>query len=580
MANIREFENPITDLQPNETAARLTAQEASHQESAGNAFGAEIGGGIKAVGDVAVKYATYQDTTALAGRSATLLADKMQEWNQIAKNSDPNDPTVAADFLKNNLQPALDKLRDSAWTEGGQNYAGNQADSIFAHITQVTQADMAQKAGQGAITAVAQTANALSVAAANDPAGVEKYLGMLDASVAKIVKDNPSLSVDVATKLHDSILQTAKEGLTKSAVQAAIQANPDEGMKLAQRPALAPYINGAEVKQFDAYARANKRAEDIDRRQAEADDRRQAEQKSQDQIGNYETKLYDDNGNFAPPKNFTKTILNDPAVLPKDKGPFLSMVNRLAAAGNAKADTDGLVNHLLIAAADGSLTPADVYQYVGANNPTGKQLTQQSANFVLGALRGSAEDRQAGAILADGIKQAQSIVSPIDNLTRAFTAADGAQRSAALASAAQLQYMEGLKDGKRPSDLLTPGRPDYIFTKDFLDQYRKSPNGPGGTGILGGLPPVSGTAAPAGKTGTSDRVSGQAAPPIAATTPNSTPVPVPGGPPPPAPAPAPTPGANVDGTISPAQQKGSAAVRNSRAVPATRPSLDDLFKGK
>ena len=525
MANIREYTSDINDLQPQETAARLTAQEASHQASAGNEFGAAIGEGVKAVGDVGVKYATYQDTTALAGKSATLLADKMQEWNQIAKNSDPNDPTVAADFLKNNLQPALDKLRESAWTDGGQQYAGNQADSIFAHITQVTAADMAQKAGQGAITAVAQTANALSVAAANDPAGVDKYLGMLDAAVAAIVKGNPSLDVATATKLHDAILQTAKEGLVKSAVQAAIQANPDEGVKLAAKPALAPYINGAEVKQFDAYARANKRAEDTDRRQNEADDRRKAEQRSQDAIGNYESKLYDDNGNFAPPKNFTKTILNDAAILPKDKGPFLSMVNRLAAQGNAKSDTDGLVNHLLIAAAGGSLTPADVYQYVGAGNPTGKQLTQTSANFVLSALKGSADEKRAGAILADQITSAQRDVAPIDSFTRAFTAADGAKRSADLATAAQLAYMEGKKQGVSSYDLLTPGRPGYIFTKDFLDQFRKSTATSGG--ILTLPPPVS--AGSPGKAG--GRVNENAPPvpapppPLPTKTPAATPAP-------------------------------------------------------
>lgn len=574
MANIREFANPINDLQPTEVSARLTAQLANDQAQTGRQIGSAVGGGVQAVGDVGVKYATYKDTTALAGRSATLLASKMLEWQQLAKTSDPNDPTVAQNFLENNLKPSLDALRESAWTEGGQSYAGNQADSIFAHLTTMTAATTSAQAGEQTASTVAQVFNALSGAAAADPASVDMLLKHLDDAVNKIVASNPALTADQVAHLKSTLTQAGKQEIAKSAVQAAIQGNPDAGLALAARPSLAPYINGAEVKQFEAYARAQKIGADSAARQAANDKRLQEDRLSANTVGAYEAQFYNDKGEYAPPPGIVLKIMNDKNISDKDRGPFMGMANRLIT-GQNKDDSPGLVSHLLIQAAAGEIDASDIYKYVGVGNPDPQHLSNEGYSQVMAVIKSNPEVKQGAAMLVGRINEATAKVVPPPAIGGALMSQGDLERKTALNAEARLLYFEGIKEGKKPSELLTPGKPDYIFTDDFVKQYAK-PTGPStGALLIRGVTPAPATSS--GKAG--GRVD-ETAPPAKALPPVSVPA-IPGTLDKPAPAAATAPAAlapNADGTIAAPQQKGSAAVRNSRAVPAARPSLNDLLQ--
>ena len=79
--------------------------------------GQRIAGAVKDAGDVAVKFEDHREISAGAAAFSKLQADLTDQWNQTAKNSDPNDPSVAAKFRETVLEPALEKFQGGFNTE-------------------------------------------------------------------------------------------------------------------------------------------------------------------------------------------------------------------------------------------------------------------------------------------------------------------------------------------------------------------------------------------------------------------------------------------------------------------------------
>ena len=131
MPNIREFNAPgDLGLRPDDRAAEATANSgrriAALYSEAGDAkasIGRSAASAIRDVGDVAVKYAEHREISQGAATAATTLSNLDAKWNEMIKTADPNDPSVAAKFREEVLEPTLEKLGSAPMTEGGQKFA-------------------------------------------------------------------------------------------------------------------------------------------------------------------------------------------------------------------------------------------------------------------------------------------------------------------------------------------------------------------------------------------------------------------------------------------------------------------------
>src|SRR5581483_9422801 len=100
--------------------------------------GEDIAGGIRAVGNTVDTVAAHNEIAHGALGIAGLQADLTQKWNEAAKNADPNDPTVAARFQRDEVEPALEKFSGGFISDGGQRWAEGRIDALREHLATKT----------------------------------------------------------------------------------------------------------------------------------------------------------------------------------------------------------------------------------------------------------------------------------------------------------------------------------------------------------------------------------------------------------------------------------------------------------
>lgn len=211
--------------------------------------GRHIASVVEAAGDQAIKYLDNKQISHGNATWATLLANKTKEWNEVVKNADPNDPTVAQQFMER-LEGDLGKFReDGFYTEGGQKFADAHVNALRQHMAEKTQADMATLAGHAAVANTRQTVNELSSTVRTDPASLDFSLAALKSSTEGLIASSPNMTGTTAANVRSEILQKGSESIVKSAAMGYIEKTgkvPD----WATDKRYAPYINGEELKQF------------------------------------------------------------------------------------------------------------------------------------------------------------------------------------------------------------------------------------------------------------------------------------------------------------------------------------------
>src|ERR1017187_1500205 len=103
MANIRQYENTVPGLQPDERGIDANLQSARRAgafynqageavSSVGEQVGRNVGSAIKDAGDVAVQYVDYQDRSKINALATGGMAKAEQDWNDVQKQAlkDPN----------------------------------------------------------------------------------------------------------------------------------------------------------------------------------------------------------------------------------------------------------------------------------------------------------------------------------------------------------------------------------------------------------------------------------------------------------------------------------------------------------
>lgn len=276
---IRQYESPISSIRPSEVGVEATAAAArraggffSQSAAALRALGSEtaaageqtarmVGSSIRDAGAAAVDYAQHREIAHGAAADAGLTDKLTNAWNDTVKNADPNDPTVAAKFREQVMEPELQKFGESFLTEGGQKFAEQRVERLRNHLFEKTSADMATLAGAAVTDNIRTIANTRSNTAVNDPSAVPHLLSTIDADVNDVIASSPNLKGAAATKARIELTEKMREQIVKSGALSAIQKSGDpEATATAWTSKYPEYVNGAEALQFAKFAHAQNKA--------------------------------------------------------------------------------------------------------------------------------------------------------------------------------------------------------------------------------------------------------------------------------------------------------------------------------
>lgn len=303
MPQIRTYEAPQLGLNPTEIGVDATAaaarrvgaaynqraaatdELARNTEGLGsfeagllNDAGRRIGSTIRDAGQAYLDYQDHQEVSHGAATFAQLTDDLTQKWNDTAKNSDPNDPSVAAKFRETVLEPSLEKYRDGFSTENSQRWAEQHIDALRNHFFQKTSADMSTLAGVAVKNNVTQTGTSMSNTAFTDPSSVPFLLDQADHSIGGIVASSPNLKGADAAKVRAGVTDDVKRSIVQSGMSGAIAKAKDpeaEAQKWIEK--YPQYIDGDMAIKAAKAAKVQAKTNTLLDKQTEAYQRQQAE---------------------------------------------------------------------------------------------------------------------------------------------------------------------------------------------------------------------------------------------------------------------------------------------------------------
>lgn len=483
MPNIREFNTPgDLGIRPDDRAAESTAnagrrisQLYSQVAEAKNDIGRRAGSAIQDVGNVAVKYAEHQEISKGAAEAAKTLAGLDAKWNETVKNADPNDPVLAAKFREEVIEPALTKMKDSYFTEGGQKFGESQVESFRNHFFSKTTADMARLAGVATKSNIETLTNQLSNAAISDPTSLKTSLGLVESSVGAMVDTSPNLKGVDGAALKIELTQNAQKEIVKAAAIGAINANPEAGLKKFSGPEYSKFISGAELKQLEAQAKTVERARRVDENYSLQNQKLFKQEASDTKEGQYLEKLHSDDPKERASVS-ARAISQDYTLTREARERMINIVNR-----ETKPETEAKVSNRTatdlitrIRAPTGdptridSLDPVyDAYQkgelskadlkfvrdeFTSMRTPDGAELGAQQDEFIKG--------------FKSSITHANSLLGKLDP--------SGDQKLYEFTRNIQKKVAEYRKAGKDPRDLFDPAKPDYMGSPAALAPYQKS----------------------------------------------------------------------------------------------------------
>ncbi len=481
MPNIRQVETPDLALRPDDRAMEATANSgrriagfydkvASNQQN----MGREIRGVIDDVGTVAVKHAEHQEISAGAAEIAKTRAGLNAQWNKTVKDADPNNPTLAAKFLEETVEPVLEKLKSGFMTEGGQRFAESQVQSFRNELFTKTSGDMATLAGVAAKKNIETLTNSLSNMAISDPSSLKTSLGLVEASVGAMVDSSPNLKGVAGAAMKIELTQAAQKEIVKAAAIGAINANPEAGVKQFSSPAYSKYISGSEIKQLEAHAKTVQRAQRVDENYRRTMEKQEKEERSDAREGEYLVKLHS-----GDPKEMAqvsaRAIANDLTLTRPARERMIGIVERAtepeAPAKISNATTSDLIQRMRLPVGDprriDSLDPVYDEMVKGRLNKADLKFVREE--FV--NLR-TPEGARLGNAQEEFIKSVKPLIDKSNPLLGKIDQS-GPQQVYNFTMVLRRKVEEFRKAGKDPHDLMDPSKPDYMGTPAALAAFQK-----------------------------------------------------------------------------------------------------------
>jgi hypothetical protein len=305
----------------------------------GNRTAQNIGSAVRDAGDAAVQYQQHREISQGVGTYALLQDQMITQWNDIAKNADPNDPTVRQQFIEQKLTPALQKWTESFGTEGGQKWAMERQNALLNHMYEKTTADMGTLAGQAVMNNLKTFGNTSANTAAHDPSSVDHLLNEADQSVGALVDSSPNLKGAAAGQARTAASEKIKEGIVKSGAMAAIKMSSDPEQTADEWTRKYPqYITPEEAHALAQNARTVIRARDYDDRMAKQAQKEADTERSNGAVSEYMIEIANHNPRISGDP-LAQKMLSDDRLLKTDRRNLLSLYER-----ELKPETDSRIS--------------------------------------------------------------------------------------------------------------------------------------------------------------------------------------------------------------------------------------------
>ena len=301
--------------------------------------GHEAAGGVSAGMGVALDYMDRREISAGAAVSAKMWSNLTQQWEDTKKIADPNDPTVAKQFLEEQVEPALQQFQSGFNTEKSQQFAEQKADALRQHFFVATSADMSTLAKVAVTKNISDSTGAMSNTAFTDPSAVPDLLKGMDHSVDGILSASPNIGATDAARVRAEVSEASKQTIAQAGAIGAINksANPeataDEWIKRYPQ-----YIDGQMAASLTQHAKTMATAARTDGTRQLALQKQQAQDASDQQEGQYLVKLHDDDPNVSGTVT-AQVIAKDFTLNREARERMIEIVNR-----ELKPETDAKVS--------------------------------------------------------------------------------------------------------------------------------------------------------------------------------------------------------------------------------------------
>ena len=333
MPNIREYTNKISGLQPSDRGVQAAINAGRAEAQAVNAFGEAVGTGIKEAGTAWVKVKENEEVSLFLKTQAEAQAGLSTAWQNFAKTADPNDPTVAARFREEQLEPILQELTLGFQTEQGKKYAEASIAQMRQHFFEKTAADQASMAGFAAVKNLDDTQIALSNAVMADPTSLDLTLGVVDTAVEAVIARNPNLTVAQQSQLRLDLRNKMRTEVATSAFTGMARGNPDEAMKALAGGWGSAILDGTERNRLYGLAASYKDAQEQDARAAVATQKAAQKDDFEAKTATLSAAMWDPRtGTPRLPPNFGQTLVELSQHPGADAGAINALRNAAASA--------------------------------------------------------------------------------------------------------------------------------------------------------------------------------------------------------------------------------------------------------
>lgn len=495
MPNIKTINAPQLGLQDTDRgvdaytqAGRRVGAFFNQQAEDTRREGAEIGQGIAAAGGAAVDFLDHAQISHGMAEFATLHLNLTKQWEDTLKGADPNDPTVGQKFREGAVEPALEKFTDAFYTEKGQAWAEERANTLRNHFNTKTIADQSTLAMVAAKENIRTMANTYSTSVAIDPSSLPAVLDQADKDLKSFVASSPTLTAEHRAQIMDDVGERIKEGITKAGITAAIAKNPDAGLRMAQDPAYAKYLNGGEVNQFYNEAKRAQKADILNAKQLKEQQLKENTEANSDKI------LEDIHSD--QPKITASQILqmpNDQLNYARRKDLVGAIEKRDNKVEGAEANVGRMIASIHTPGAK-PLTEDDVYSALGKGEikyAGAKQVLKEIKDFT------DPEGDTVKSRMTDFFKQYDNVVNPIGPLATGINgrSEDGFKRVQQLHQYTYDQIEAAQAKGEDPrKTVLNPKSKDFIGYSPYAsvtssaDLLRNTSNPPTITKSAAGAP--------------------------------------------------------------------------------------------
>lgn len=420
MPNIREFNNPVDGLKPDDRAEQSDIFRARHTEAEFAYAGQAIGKSIAGVGGAYDKIKTQQDISQGLATSAQIQDNLTTAWDVTLKNADPNDHSVGEKFREEQINPLLDAWTSSFSTAEGRQWAEQHAGALRQHFLEKTAGDQSLMAGEAAVQNLQTFKTGMSNTVLQDPASLNMALGTTDRAIDAILGADPNLDAHTVATVRGQLRDQMRTEIAKSAFIGTARTNPDAAMADLQSGKYSQLIDGTEQNSLFGFAETIKREQRSDARAQTEMVRQQQGDDYKARVAALSAKMFDPSGALVIPQGFHQQLamlsLHPGAV--SDPGAIRSLGDAAAkAVENANTRTFQTTNsttwHDLASrigapdGAPGSLSHAMVDQAYANGN-----LSNTDYHFLHTAVETAKADPQTKAAMTE-LNQALSRVKPL-----------------------------------------------------------------------------------------------------------------------------------------------------------------------